>query len=464
MRDWSKRNSTAPLAPSARLPWERLLLGKGAPREQLSILLDAARRHGPVLRFRYLNRSSVLISGPDQIAHVLKTNSRNYQKSENYRPVRLVTGNGLLTSDGEFWRRQRRLVQPAFHRHRVADLATMMVAHTDRMVERWRGSYLPAGRPFSLFSEMIELTLAIACKALFGAEVEGRTTKVLQAQPVLGAYVDSRMGLYPRLPVWLPTPANRRYRRALADLDALIYAIIDERRAATCAPRDDLLGLLLAARDERSGGGMTERHLRDEVATLLLAGSETTAVALTWTLWLLANNPPVEARLHEELDRTLCGRPPTLEDLPRLAYTHQVLYESMRLYPPAWILSRSPLADDKVGGYRIPAGTTVLISPYVTHRSPRYWGDPELFDPDRFLPERAASRPQFAYLPFGGGPRKCIGDRFATTEAVLVLARTASQFTIRPAPGVRPQPWPLVSLRPDTGVPVFLAERSGHQP
>ena len=462
MRDRSKNTSIVSLAPNARLPWKRLILGKGGPHEQLDILSDAARRHGPVVRFRYLNRSSMLVTGPEEIAHILKTNSRNYRKSRNYEPVKLVTGNGLLTSDGEFWRRQRRLIQPAFHRHQIAEFASMMVAQTDRLLAHWRESYLGPSRPFGLFGEMIELTLAIACKALFGAEVEGRTAKVLEAQPVLGSYIDSRMGFYPRLPAWLPTRNNRRFRRALADVDALIYEIISEHRVAPDTPQDDLLGILLAARDDQTGGGMSGKQLRDEVVTLFLAGSETTAVALAWTFSLLGTHPEVEAKLHDELDRILDGRRPTLEDLPRLTYTHQVLYESMRLYPPAWILSRSPMSDDEVGGYHLPAGTTVLISPYVTHRSPHYWDDPELFEPDRFAPDLAEQRREFAYLPFGGGPRKCIGDRFATTEAALVLARVASQFTVQPVPSGQPKPWPLVSLRPDNSVPVAIAERSGN--
>ncbi len=447
-----------PLPPAAALPLRRILLSKGGREEQLGILADAARRHGPVVRFRYLNRSSVLLDGADEICHVLKRHSRNYRKSENYRPVKLVTGEGLLTSDGDLWRRQRRLIQPAFGRKRVEGLAALMVTRTERMLSRWEAAYLRSARPFNLFEQAIELTLAIACESLFGADIEGRVERVLGAQPVLGAYIDSRMGVYPRLPLWVPTPRTLRFRGARAELFRLIDSLVHQRRSVGGA-HGDLLDMLLAATDEDTGRGMSPGQLRDEITTFFLAGSETTAIALSWTFWLLGNHPEAEKRLHEEVDRVLGGKMPIFEDVARLPYALRVVQEAMRLYPPAWIVSRAPIEDDEVGGYRVPARTTVLISPYVTHRNPRYWGRPEAFDPDRFAPAHSEGRPEFAYFPFGGGPRKCIGDRFAMTEALLVLASIAARFRLRPVPGQRVRPNPLVSLRPAGGVHVTLEER-----
>ncbi len=448
-----------PLPPSAPLPLRRVLLSKGGPEEQLGILVDVAQRCGPVLGFRYLNRSSVLLDGADEISHVLKGNSRNYRKSENYRPVKLVTGEGLLTSDGDLWRRQRRLIQPAFGRKRVEGLAALMVSRTEQMLSRWQTDYARPGKPFDLFAQAIKLTLEITCEALFGAQVaEGRVERVLALQPVIAAYIDSRMGVYPRSPLWVPTPGNLRFRRARAELFGLIDSLVHQRRHSK-DPNDDLLEVLLAATDGETGCGMGHGQLRDEITTFFLAGSETTAVALSWAFWLLGNHPEAEEKLHEDLDRALGGRLPTLEDLGRLPYARQLLHEAMRLYPPAWIVSRAPIEDDEVGGYRVPARTTILISPYVTHRNPRYWERPEAFDPDRFAPAKSEERPEFAYFPFGGGPRKCIGDRFAMTEALLVLASIATRFRLRPVPGQRVRPNPLVSLRPAGGVFVTLEER-----
>ena len=454
---------TGQLTPGPRLSPARMFFSKGGPGEPLGFLLSAAKEYGPVVGFRYLNRSSILLDHPDHIRHVLRANNRNYVKSKNYEPVKLVVGKGLLASEGDFWRRQRRLVQPAFHRRRIAGLASLMVAETEGMLERWTSLPYGRGEPFDVHKEMTRLTLTIVSKALFGADVEGKVGRISAAQAFLNGYVDSRIGALPRLPHWVPTPKNARYRRAMADLDGVVYSLIDERRKHS-RDKGDLISMLLEARDEETGEGMGEKQLRDEVMTLLIAGNETTAVALSWAWWLLGKHPEAEAKLHGELDEVLSGRAPTFEDLPKLSYTRMLLQEAMRLYPPGWIVSRRNLKDDEIGSYRVPAGTTVLISPYVTHRNPDHWERPEVFDPERFSSERSADRPEFAYLPFGGGPRKCIGEHFAMTEGVLIMATVAKRYSLGLVPGHPVTPEPLVTLRPKRGILVILRERNRRVP
>ena len=454
----SEKATSKGLAPGPKLPLVKMLFGKGESEEQLEFLLSASRAYGSVVGFRWLNRRSLLLDHPDHIEYVLRTNNRNYLKSKNYEPVRLVVGEGLIVSEGDFWRRQRRLAQPAFHRKQIANLASLMVAETEAMLERWASSPRGRGKPFDLHREIGSLTLKIVAKALFGADVgEGAVGRISEAQTFLNGYVDSRMGALPKLPHQVPTPNNVRYRRALKELDGIVYSLIDGRRRE--GGGENLLSMLLEARDQETGEGMGDAQLRDEAMTLLIAGNETTAVALSWAWYLLSRHLEINNRLQEELDAVLGGRAPTFEDLPLLPYTTAVLKEAMRLYPPAWIFSRRPIEDDEIGGYRLPAGTTVLISPYVTHRNPEYWEEPETFNPERFEEEPSAGRPEFAYLPFGGGPRKCIGDRFALVEGVLILAAVAQRYNLRLVQGHKVAPEPLVTLRPKGGIQVFLEER-----
>jgi cytochrome P450 len=413
-----------------------------------------------VVGFRFRNRIAlVLLDHPAQIRYVLRTNNRNYLKAEQYELLKLVVGKGLIVSDSDFWRRQRRMVQPAFHRRRIAGLASLMVAETKRTLSRWSDSSWTQGEPFDVVPEMTDLTLRIVSKTLFGSTSDSHFERIADAQSVLDRYLDRMMTTFYSLPHWVPTPANLRYRRALANLHDIIHGAIAERERSG-RPADDVLSMLLEARNERTGEGMDKRQLWDEAMTLLFAGHETTAIALSWTWWLLGTHPEVESRVHNELDGVLAGRVPEFEDLPNLSYTRMVFLEAMRLYPPAWAISRRAIEDDEVGGYRIPAGTTVLISPYVTHRNPRYWENPEIFDPERFLPEHSASRPEFAYLPFGGGPRKCIGDHFAMTEGVLILATIAQRYRLLPAPEHPVEPQPLLTLKPKRGIIVGLEERT----
>jgi cytochrome P450 len=333
------------------------------------------------------------------------------------------------------------MAQPAFHRERIAALGETMVAYAARTADGWRsGAELDAAR------EMNRLTLAIAGKTLFGADVEREADEI-------GAALTDALAAFKRLtnPLGvildrLPIPGTLRVKRAATRLDATIYRMIDARRRSG-EDRGDLLSMLLAARDdEGDGGGMTDLQLRDEALTLFLAGHETTANALAWTWHLLALNPDAEARLHAEVDAV--GDAPRAGDLPRLAYTRAVLAESMRLYPPAWAIGRQPLEEFAAGGYRVRAGTVVLMSPWVTHRDPRWWTEPERFDPERWTPENEARLPRYAYFPFGGGPRKCIGEGFAWTEGILVLATLARRWRLRHAPGAEVGRQPLITLRP----------------
>jgi cytochrome P450 len=411
-------------------------------RDPLGFLAGLHATYGDVVRFRFGPRRLYLIAHPDQVRDVLVTHHRNFIKSRALQRARVVLGQGLLTSEGELHLRQRRMAQPAFHRERIGALGATMTAYAARAGDAWR-----PGAELDVAREMNRLTLAIAGKTLFGADVEGEADEI-------GAALNDALAAFDRLtnplgPLLdrLPLPGTLRVRRASARLDATIYRMIDARRRSG-EDRGDLLSMLLAARDEEGdGAAMSDLQLRDEALTLFLAGHETTANALAWTWHLLALNPAAEARLHAEVD-TLGDALPQADDLPRLAFTRAVLAESMRLHPPAWAIGRQPLEDFAAGEYRVRAGSVVLMSPWVTQRDARWWPDPERFDPDRWTPENEARLPRYAYFPFGGGPRKCIGEGFAWMEGILVLATLARRWRLRHAPGAVVGRQPLITLRP----------------
>jgi cytochrome P450 len=422
------------------LPLARLVAFR---RDPLGDLSRMQARWGDVASFRIGPRWFYLLSDPELVREVLVTHHRGFIKSLALQRARVLLGHGLLTSEGEFHLRQRRLAQPAFHRERVAGMAAAMVRRAEATADGWR-----AGARVDAAHEMMRMTLAIAGETLLGADVEAEADEI-------GAALTDALGLFDRLhnpfgPLLdrLPTPGTRRMRRARQRLDATIYRAIAERRASG-TERDDLLGMLLAARDEEGdGGGMTDLQLRDELLTLFLAGHETTANALAWTWHLLARHPEAEARLHEELRTVLGGRAPTAEDFPALPYTRAVLAESMRLYPPAWTIGREPVQDWQAGGYRIRAGSVVLVSPWVVHRDARWWSEPLAFQPERWMGAAEAAQPRFAYFPFGGGIRKCIGEGFAWMEGVLTLATLARRWRLVPVSGAEPVPEPRITLRP----------------
>ena len=430
-----------PPGPRDTLPLLRLVRFRRDPRAALQRL---AAEHGDVATFRIGRRHFYLLSHPDLVRDVLVTHHRNFVKSYALQRARVLLGQGLLTSEGAVHLRQRRLSQPAFHRDRVAAMGAAMVRWAEETAGRWRaGMEVDAGR------EMNRLTLAIAGETLLGAGVADEADEIRRA-------LTDALGLFHRLhnPFGelldrLPVPGTIRMRRARERLDATIHRAIAHRRALG-EGRDDLLGMLLAARDdEGDGGGMTDALLRDELLTLFLAGHETTANALAWTWHLLAQHPEAEARLHDELRTVLAGRAPTAADFGALPFARAVLAESMRLYPPAWTMGREPLEDYDAGGYRLRRGSVVLMSPWIVHRDPRWWSEPAAFRPERWMePDFEASLPRFAYFPFGGGPRKCIGEGFAWMEGVLALAAMARRWRLRPVPGARVVPQALITLRP----------------
>lgn len=426
-------------------------------RDPLKFLARMAREYGDVVRFRAGPQRVFLLNHPDHVRDILVTHHERFIKGRALQRAKRLLGEGLLTSERDFHRRQRRLAQPAFHRQRVNSYGSVMAELAAKTSARWRD-----GETLDISEEMMRLTLAVVGKTLFDADVESDADDV-------GASLTEVMGLfgYLMLPFSellekLPLPPRRRFDRARARLDAVIYRIIEERRRGG-ADRGDLLSMLLFAVDEEGDQtGMTNEQLRDEVMTLFLAGHETTANLLTWGWHLLAQNPEAEARLHAELDAVLeGGRLPTAEDVPALRYTEMVVAETMRLYPPAWAIGRLSIEDHEVGGYHIPKGSLVLVSQFLLHRDARFFHDPETFDPQRFTPEAKTARPQFAYFPFGGGVRRCIGAGFAWMEATLMLATLARRWRLRPAPGRTVEIQPRITLRPGKGgVPMTLEARA----
>jgi cytochrome P450 len=445
-------------------------------RDPLGTFLKGRRQYGDVVRYRGGIWYAYLVSHPDDIKHVLQDNNQNYRKGFSYEILKPVLGLGLLTNEGESWLSQRRLAQPAFHRQRLARFSEDMAGSIERMLRRWDDRQ-DRRAPVDALGEMTRLTLEIVSRTLLGSDVGEQADSVSSAVTELNEHVNHRVTHLFSLPEKYPTARNRRFHHRLRLLDGVVYGIIERHRAALThstgsgqapgpppikervASTDDLLSMLLQARDADTGEGMSDRQLRDEVMTIFLAGHETTANALTWTWYLLSRNPEAEARLHDELDRVLGGRTPSFADLRELPYSRMVIEETLRLYPPAWAIGRFAAGDDEVGGYRIPATSQLVMSPYVTHRHPEFWDLPEVFDPERFLPEKAAGRPRFAYFPFGGGPRQCIGADFAMIEAQLALATVAQRYRLRLPPGRVVEPEPLVTLRPKGGMPMHLQPR-----
>ena len=441
----------------------------GTQRDLLSLYLDAFREYGDVVRIqvgpRFLGFFAHFFNHPEQVKYVLQDNAQNYKRSIYFEFIKPLVGEGLLTSEGDFWRRQRRLAQPAFHRQRIQTFAEQMTTLTSQMLARW-GEHRVADKPLDVAAEMMRLTLGIVSQALFSTDVSAEADEVGQAMADGLEHINHRSRHPLSLPGWVPTPRNRRFAQAIHTLDAIVFKIIEERRHDEKDHHEekdhgDLLAMLLQARDEETGEGMTNRQLRDEVMTFILAGHETTAITLTWAWYLLSKHPHVEQRLRAELDAVLSGRTPTFEDLPQLTYTRMVVEEALRLYPPAWSVSRNTIGEDEICGYHIPANSVISVSPYTIHRHPEFWDNPEGFDPERFTPDQAAKRPRYAYFPFGGGQRQCIGNEFALMEAQLVLAQVAQQYQLQLIPGLSVQPDPIFTLRPDREVWMTLHEKAG---
>jgi cytochrome P450 len=423
-------------------------------RDSLGFIERAQREYGDIVWMRFLYVPALFLYHPDDVEYVLVTNPKNFIKSMTLRSnfFQRLVGNGLLTSQGEEWKRARRLSQPAFHRERIATYANTMVDYTRRLTSQWQ-----AGGVRDVHRDMMRLTLQIVVRCLFSADVShdvddiGATLKELvkpfASQATLGWILNNR----------LPTPYHFRFHALAKKIDKVVYRIIAERRADG-KDEGDLLSMLLAARDE-DGSQMSDRQLRDEVMTLFLAGHETTALTLAWSWYLLGTNPEAEAKFHAELDEVLDGGEPTMADVPRLKYTEQIAKESMRLYPPAYGLGREAIDDCEIGGYRVPAGTQVFMFQWVTQRDARFYDEPLAFRPERWTEDFIESLPKYAYFPFGGGPRACIGASFAMMEIILCLATIGQRFRLELAPDHPVTIYPAMSLRPRDGIKVQVQAR-----
>ena len=447
---------TPPGPPAANNLLSQLQFFQHVQADMLAVLNAGFRDHGDLWMLDIGGKRNFLIKKPDHIYEITVRQADKFHKPQDYtdplRGLARFLGNGLLTSDGAFWRKQRKLVAPAMHTQRITKYADTMVFYTVQMLEGWAGK-----QELDVDDAMMRATLQIVAKTLFNADVSQDAGRVSNAMAVLQEMNGNNITLESLLPTWIPTPRRRREALAVRDLDEIIYGIIRERRKSS-EDTGDLLSMLLLSLDE-DGQGMSDKEVRDEAVTMFLAGHETTANALNWTWVLLAQNPEVEARLHEELDRVLAGRVPSLADLRQLPYTEMVIKESMRLYPPAHGFGRVAIEDVEVDGYVIPKGSDVNIVTYAVHRDSRWWDDPEAFRPERFSPENEANIRKYSYIPFGAGPRVCIGNSFAQMEAHLMLATIAQRYQLRLAPGQVVQPNPLITLRPKGGLHMRLEAR-----
>ena len=431
-----------------------------APRFDVMATLD----QGPLCYAKLLGKRIYFVNDAEYVKRILLDNLGNYPKSVTYRNnLRPFLGDGLLISEGDFWKRQRRLAQPAFHLRRLKALADTMADCAARMTQGW-----VHGKVVDIAPIMNAVTMEIVARTLFGSDVTSDIDTVGEAMNVLTEETGRiRPTAFFDLPEFVTKPRGRRFEDAVSTLDGIVNRIVVQRRAEIDKgdeARDDLLSMLLEARDEESGQGMTDRQLRDELVTLFLAGHETTAISLAWTFHLLAQNPQAEAKLHAEVDAVLDDKAaPTFDDLERLPYARMVAEESMRLYPPAYVFSRRAAADDQLGPWHMPAGAHIVISPYALHRNPAYWADPDTFKPERFAPDAPnvpSERPKHAYLPFGGGPRICIGNSFAMMEHAIVLSTAARRWRLESVPGHIVRTEPRITLRPRGGLPMRLMRRS----
>lgn len=413
----------------------------------LRFLERCAREFGDFVPLRFLHRPVCLLNHPDLIEPVLTTQSRQFRKTMGYRTpfMRRLFGQGLLTSEGELWTQQRRLAQPAFHRERIAGYAHVIVQFTREMASGWQH-----GQNRDVHEDVLQLTTRVVVKTLFNAEVPPAIEQLGKGSAVVLEQFTKQWSVWRILVALMPTPGSRRFEQVLRELDKFIFTLIREARRGG-KDHGDLLSMLLQVRDE-SGSGMSDQQLRDELVTLLVAGLDTTALAVSWSLYLLAKHPDLQLRMQEEIRQVLGVRLPTFADLPQLRFTEAVLKEAMRLYPPAWTIGREAKNDCEVGGHRIKKGTSLLMSQWLQHRDPRHFSEAETFWPDRWLEDAIKKLPKFAYFPFGGGPRVCIGNTFAIMEGMLVLAAILQQWGVSCDPDYEVEPWASITLQPKGGI------------
>ncbi len=419
-------------------------IGKDFP----GFLLKMAVEYGGITLLELGPKRTYFVTQPEYLKQILVDNNRNYVKG--YDAVKPLFGDGLLTSDGDTWFRQRRLMQPAFHHQQLASFANTMIDFTAQMLDQW-DIVKRNNQPIDVAAEMMGLTQKIILKTMFSADANANMADITLAFDIALNHFNNAMFSPLSQITWLPTAANRRYHWALRTLDEVVYAMITDRRT-THRDESDLLTMLMNARDADTGEGMSDKQIRDEMMTIFLAGHETTATTLSWAWHLLSQHPEAADKLKAEVATVLDGRAPTVKDLPNLTYTRMIIEEAMRLYPPAWMFARVSVNPDVIGGFDVPAGSLIMLSPYVTHHLPSIWNDPEKFDPGRFTPEQAGTRHKYAYLPFSGGPRICIGNSFAMMEAQLIMAMIVQKYQFHTVPGREVTPLARATMRPFPGV------------
>ncbi len=424
-------------------------------RDFFTFMTENQRRYGDFYDVHLPHVPLFVLSQPEYAKHVLVTHNKKYGKSFAYEFLRHPLGNGLLTSEGDFWLKQRRIAQPAFHRERLANLGTTITEATQETLREWEQSNLDAPRNVS--HDLMRLTAQVVARALFGSDIGASSPAIVRCINVINQHITDKVSNPFRLPLWFPNEKTRTYQAALRELDQLVYGIIAERRNAP-ATHHDLLAMLMDTEDADTGERMSDQQVRDEVVTLFIAGTETSAVALSWALYLLASHPEEKERVYQETQQIKSNSTPTGNPIADLPHTNRVVQETMRLYPPAWIIGREAREDDELDGYFIPRGSQVYICPYIIHRHPDWWKEPECFWPDRFA-DPEADRPKFAFLPFGGGPRYCIGNHFAQLEMQLVLSQIIRKFDIQRSANKAIAVEPLITLRPRGGVPLKLRKR-----
>jgi len=421
----------------------------------LKLFLDSSLESPDIVRFRMGHMSLFLVIDPRYIRHILQENQRNYVKGVSYESLRILLGDGLLTADGDLWRRQRRLIQPAFHKQTLIGKLPIVADCVGRLIERF--DQRVGGPPFDLVPEMMRLAFDVVGRTVLGIDLTSEVDDVEHAFAAASHFVYERMQSVVKLPEWWPSHGMRTFKRLRRQLDALIVRVIEQHRREADSGRT-LLSALMAARDPETGHAMSDRQLRDELLTFIGAGYETTGDGLCWIFFLLSSAPDVQARLEREVDAQLSDRAPTDTDLSALTYTEQVIDESWRLYPPAWAFTRSAVNADAIDGIAIPKGAIVVVSPYVNHRHPRFWADPDRFDPERFAPGHEI--PGFAYFPFGGGPHMCVGKHLSLFEVKMALTMIARRFRVRLIPGQAIRPDPGIALRPVPRMMVAVERRS----
>jgi cytochrome P450 len=447
-------NTRARNSKTAPGPRGAFLLGnvRELQRDPLGFFMGLARDYGDIARIHLGPDEALVIHQPDHLKHVLADKAASYVKPHRFvKALRPVMGKGLLINDGASWKRQRQIANPSFHRQRVAAFGDTFVRSTEEHIARWKEAH--GNKPFDIAAEIQRLTMTIVGRTLFSVELGGGADKVGPAVAIASQYVLDQANAPIMTPSFMPTPANLRFKAAVRTLNEVVGGIIEERRK-TGVEKGDLLDMMLQARYEETGEGMSVEQLRDELMTFYLAGHETTANALSWSVYLLMKHPAALAKVHAEIDRVLGRRRATVEDGKDLTYTTQVLEEAMRLFPPGWIIARNAIEEDEVAGVRVRRGTQVCFTPYVTHRDPSIYPDPETFDPDRFTPDKVKARPAYAYLPFSGGARKCIGVGFAMLEMQLVLATMLQSLRLQLEPGFSTDVHVAFTLVPKRGVRV----------